>query len=225
MVVSDKIEEARNCFQDMKESGRNNFQKYNYAELKDIVPIVRRICKEYKLKTKFDWDYMNNVMSLTVTDMEDGSTDLSVIPLAPLSAGDPGKYMQDVGRIQTYARRYLYLQCFDIAVPDEIDNTDQRKKVGKPKKVVKPVMSAPKNLAESKVEKVKEPMKEEEPTEEQVMEKLDECYHLIVEEGGKPFNEASALWQLKRLCKNKPLLLEACKKSLKLYTADKVKAE
>ena len=226
MVVSDKIEAAKNCFNTIKTSGRNNFQKYDYLETKDIFPIVRKVCEDFKMKTNIKPDFELNCFVLTITDKEDNSSEQFFVPYAPISAGDAGKFMQDFGRCQTYAMRYLYIQAFEIAVPDEIDNKDQRKKVvSKPKKVVKPVMSAPKNLAESKVDKVKEPVTEEEPTEELVMEKLDECYHLIVEEAGKPFNEASALWQLKRLCKNKPLLLEACKKSLKLYTADKVKAE
>ena len=214
MVVSDKIEEARNCFQGMKESGRNNFQKYNYAELKDIVPIVRDICKRYKLKTKFDWDYENNVMTLTVTDREDGSSDVSVIPLAPLSAGDPGKYMQDIGRIQTYARRYLYLQCFDIAVPDEIDNKDQRK-IPKQKSVPKP----------KPVKQVVKEVKEEvPPSEERVKEILDLAYERVTVDAGKEFTVASALWTLKKLCSN-DLELNACKDALQLYTADKLKED
>ena len=225
MVVSDKIEAAKNCFNTIKTSGRNNFQKYDYLETKDIFPLVRKVCEDFKMKTNIKPDFELNCFVLTITDKEDNSSEQFFVPYAPISAGDAGKFMQDFGRCQTYAMRYLYIQAFEIAVPDEIDNKDQRKKVGKPKKVVKPVMSAPKNLAESKLDKVKEPVTEEEPTEELVMEKLDECYHLIVEEAGKSFNEASALWQLKRLCKNKPLLLEACKKSLKLYTADKVKSE
>lgn len=228
MVVSDKIEAAKNCFNTIKTSGRNNYQKYDYLETRDIFPLVRKVCEKYNLKTNIKPMLDKPWFVLTITDKEDNSSEQFFVPYAQLSAGDAGKFMQDFGRCQTYAQRYLYIQAFEIAVPDEIDNNDQRKKVvSKPKKVVKPVMSAPKNLAESKV-KVKESVKEdveEEPTEEQVMEKLDECYHLIVEEAGKSFNEASALWQLKRLCKNKPLLLEACKKSLKLYTADKVKAE
>ena len=40
MVVSDKIELAKNCFTDIRKSGRNTYQKYNYAELSDINPIV-----------------------------------------------------------------------------------------------------------------------------------------------------------------------------------------
>ena len=219
MSVSDKIEEARNCFHGMKESGRNNFQKYNYAELKDIVPIVRRICKEYKLKTKFDWDYENNVMTLTVTDKEDGSSDVSVIPLAPLSAGDPGKYMQDIGRIQTYARRYLYLQCFDIAVPDEIDDKDQRKI---PKQKVQPKPKpAPKPAP--KPQPKPEPVKEEsEPTTEDIKEALDNVYDIIVNKGGAEFTLEKALFQLRRQYKDKPKLVEACEESLKTNSADKV---
>lgn len=215
MVASDKIEAAKNCFNTISKSGRNNYQNFQYSELSDITPIVRKICEEYKLKTKFDWDWQNNLLTLTITDREDGSKDVSVIPVAPITANDPGKYMQDIGRVQTYARRYLYIQVFDIAVPDEIDNKDQSK-VTKQKPV-----SQPKPKPKPKqVEKEVKP--EEPPSEERVKEILDLAYERVVLEAGKEFNLASALWTLKQLC-NSDAELNACKEALKLYTADKVK--
>lgn len=216
MVVSDKIEEAKwNCFKELKESGRNNYQKYNYSELKDIVPLVNKVCEKYKLKRKFDWDVERNVMTLTFIDREDGSTDVSTFPLSLIGGGDPGKQMQDLGRIQTYARRYLYIQLFDIAVPDEIDNKDQRK-VTKQKPASQPKPKPKPKLVEKEVKP------EEPPSEERVKEILDLAYERVVLEAGKEFNLASALWTLKQLC-NSDAELNACKEALKFYTTGKVK--
>ena len=51
MVVSDKIEMAKNCFGTIKTSGRNNYQKYDYLETRDIFPLVREVCRKFGLKT------------------------------------------------------------------------------------------------------------------------------------------------------------------------------
>ena len=221
MGVSDKIELAKNCFTDIRKSGRNTYQKYNYAELSDINPIVRKICKQYKLRTKFDWDWENNLLTLTITDKEDGSTDKSVIPIAPLNANDPGKYMQDVGRCQTYAMRYLYLQVFEIAIPDEIDNKNQRS-VYKQKQV--PQKPQQKNVTQQKP--TQKPVNtEEQPTEEDIKEALDNVYDLIVTRGGKEFTLESAMFQLQRQYKDQPLLIKACQESLNTNQANKVKTE
>lgn len=209
MAVTDKIEAAKNCFDKVTKSGRNTYQNFKYSELSDITPIVRKICKEYRMKTKFDWDWENNLLKLIITDQEDGSTDVSVIPISPVNAGDAGKYMQDIGRCQTYAMRYLYIQVFEIAVPDEIDNRDQRKlpkKSGKKQPVKK--------------EKVKETSTVE-VSDERVKEILDIAYERVTD-AGKEFTLASALWTLKKLCENEEELT-ACKEALQLYTADKVK--
>lgn len=225
MVVSDKIEDAKEYFQQLTKSGRNNYQKYDYLETKDIFPTVRRVAKELGFRTKFHMDYERLFMLLIITDKEDGSREEFHIRIPDLSVGDAGKFMQDEGRIRTYAMRYLYIQAFEIAVPDMIDNKDQRKtdvkgtksvpkrEVTHTKKVVKP-----KNV--SPVEPVIE-QKTEEITEQDVKETLDRCYNIIVEQGGKEFTEASALWQLKRICNDNPQLLSACKNALKMYTADK----
>ena len=218
--------------QNLKKTGYNSHNKYSYFELGDFLPCLERILDKHGLGS---YCYFENWKGyLIIFDVESGvlhSWDTPCkIPHVKENGFDIGVHMKAEQAVQTYARRTLYLQAFDIVEPNSIEQEKGVKvrdvsHLNKPKSASKPKESVPKNLTPSKVDKVKEPVTEEEPTEELVMKKLDECYHLIVEEAGKPFNEASALWQLKRLCKNKPLLLEACKKSLKLYTADKVKAE
>lgn len=223
MSASDKIQKAKNCFKDIKESGRNNYQKFSYLETKDIFPIIRTICDKFKLKTQFDRDMWNDkpVMKLTITDQEDNTSENFIVNIPEINTNDPGKYMQDVGRVQTYAMRYLYIQAFEIAVPDEIDNKDQTK-IGKTvkRKVAKIPPSQVKVGADGTAYS---PVSESgEVSIPEVNATLDKVYDTIVVKGGKEFTEAAALWQLQRICKNKPLLFEGCKKSLKMYTADKL---
>ena len=220
MSASDKIQKAKNCFKDIKESGRNNYQKFSYLETKDIFPIIRTICDKFKLKTQFDRDMWNDnpVMKLTITDQEDNTSEKFIVNIPEINTNDPGKYMQDVGRVQTYAMRYLYIQAFEIAVPDEIDNKDQTK-IGK--SVKRKVARTPSNEVNVGAD-VTPSASDSEVTISEVNATLDKVYDTIVVKGGKEFTEAAALWQLQRICKNKPLLFEGCKKSLKMYTADKL---
>lgn len=224
MVVSDKIEAAKNCFNTIKTSGRNNFQKYDYLETKDIFPLVRKVCEDFKMKTNIKPDFELNCFVLTITDKEDNSSEQFFVPYAPISAGDAGKWMQDFGRCQTYAMRYLYLQAFEIAVPDEIDNRDQR---AKPKQVVskKVVKPKPKQKPQPQPKQVQK-QEEEEPTSEmteEVKEVMDKAYTIITEEQGKPFHLGTALWTIKDLCAGNQELYKACKEAMKTYTAEEKK--
>lgn len=205
MGIDHKIEEAKNYFNKMQKSGRNNYQKFDYFEVKDIFPVVREVCKKFKLRSKFDWDPKNDIMTLTLKDLEDGSIDVSTIPVAQVNVADAGKHMQDIGRCQTYAQRYLYIQVFEIAVPDEIDNKDQKKM--------------------AKSNPVKKTQTEVEPTEEEIKQAIDAVYDIIVTQGNKEFTIERALFQLRRKYKYKPKLVQACEESLKINQANQVKTQ
>lgn len=210
MVVDDKIQTAKDCFQGITESGKNNFQNFTYFETKDIFPVVRKVCKQFNLKTKFNWDTENHVMTLVVTDRDDNTHETYNLPVAVPNDAKAGNYMQSIGSIQTYAMRYLYIQCFEITVPDEIDSKDNRQKPVKPQKPKKEVK--------------KELKKEEpEPTVEDIKNALDVVYDIIVNQGGAQFTLEKARFQLQRQYKNKPKLIEACEKSLESNQANQVK--
>lgn len=137
--VYDKIEDAKKYFMDsgITKTGKNNYQGFKYLECSDIFPVVREICEVYNMKTRFD--FTENTGLLFITDNEDKSVASYSIPLAPVTDTDPNKHMQNIGKIRTYAMRYLYIQAFEIAVPDEIDRNSKGKNQRKfsPKKVQK----------------------------------------------------------------------------------------
>ena len=227
MVVDDKIQQAKACFKKITKSGRNNYQKYDYFETKDIFPEVREICNEFKLKTKFDWNQEDNCMVLTVKDCEDGTVDTSTIPLAPITANDPGKYMQDVGRIQTYAMRYLYIQVFEIAIPDKIDNKDQKRKV---KQEPKKPTNAPKRKNVSPVKPVKQE-KITEVTAERIQDLLKQAEEIFddyqkdkPEKERKPFTWEYVSSTIRQLSKNEQEY-NACKNSLVFKKATDIPME
>ena len=222
MVVSDKIEMAKNCFGNIKTSGRNNYQKYDYLETRDIFPLVREVCRKFGLKTCIKADLDLHCFVLTITDRDDNSSEQFFAPYPELNSNDAGKYMQDFGRCQTYAQRYLYIQAFEIMVPDEIDNKNQQRGAKSvPKRSVnstKYVSKMTQNKPNIPVQPIIEP-KTEEVTEQDIKEALDKIYDIIVVQGGKDFTMDLAKFQLERHYKNKPQLVKACLNSLQINKA------
>lgn len=214
MVADDKIQQAKDCFNKLTKEGYNNYQKFKYIEAEDLFPIVREVCKKFKLRTKFEWAYDRSMLRLTITDQEDGSKSRFIIPVAEVDAKDPGKYMQDIGRIQTYAMRYLYIQAFELAIPDEIDNKDQRKNQKQ-----KSLQSTSKKVTNSnkKQDTIKKAKPTKQVTQKEVEQILDKAYTEITEKGQK-FDYAHGYQEIKKLCENKEELFNACKEALKIKT-------
>lgn len=117
---------------EMKKSGKNTFQKYNYFELKDFMPTVRKLCKKYKLATEFH--VKNNLASLHVFDLETGYSRYwthelpSLVEFAekngekvPVKETELEKIK---GALETYGRRYLYLAFLELTDGDAIDSGD-----------------------------------------------------------------------------------------------------
>lgn len=129
-----KIQRGKRYFleAEIKQSGRNNYQKYNYFELADIEPIILDLCDKEKLSTRFNFTVSEAL--LIIRDEETGEEVYYSIPLPVVETKDPRKAMQEIGSLQTYAMRYLYLQAFEIVVQDTIDVDNTKKTTPKHEK-------------------------------------------------------------------------------------------
>lgn len=138
--IYEKIMEARLQFLESnpQKSGRNEFQKFSYYELDDIVPTATRICNELKIYTEIDMG-ANLFGYATLTAINIENTDEQVyfrIKMPEINNSNLNNALQDTGRTETYLRRYLYLLFLDIAQNDEVDASDNRPKQSAPKKPV-----------------------------------------------------------------------------------------
>ena len=230
MVASDKIEEAKNCFGSITKSGRNNYQKYDYLEVKDIFPTVREVCKKYNLKTSIKPDLEGERFVLRITDRDDNTYEDFYVPLFLNKSGDVGKQNQDYGRSQTYAQRYLYIQAFEIAVPDDIDNRDQKKTHGKSNQQKTNKKNAPKKTQYSPVQPVQEQQQDDdgEVTAEHIQEILstaEKQFHEAqlrkLEKDRLPWTWNNAKEIIQKLCRNEEEY-KICRQSTTFKTADKV---
>jgi len=104
----------------VKKSGKNTFAGYDYFELDDILKAVIGICNEVGAVTIVN--FTNETATLTFTDCDSGQSIVFTSPMA--SASLKGCHeVQNLGAVESYIKRYLYQNCFEIAEPDSLDKT------------------------------------------------------------------------------------------------------
>ena len=122
MNVFEKLNKARVMFQEanVKKSGQNKYAGYTYFELNDILPICNKICNEIKAVCVLN--FTESVATLQFIDCE--KTDDVITFTSPMSEATlKGCHkVQNLGAVETYIKRYLYQNCFEIAENDALDS-------------------------------------------------------------------------------------------------------
>jgi hypothetical protein len=144
MSVHKKLMAARVKLQGikLKKSGQNKFAGYSYFELGDFLPEIQQIFNDLGLcgVVSYDIEYAR----LCITDVEDGTTIVITSPMA--EANLKGTHpIQNLGAVETYQRRYLWMTAMEIVEHDILDASEPVKEQPKPAAVqplkppVKPV--------------------------------------------------------------------------------------
>jgi len=121
-MVHKKLMQARLALQSrkMNKSGQNKFAGYDYFELGDFLPHVQEIFAEFNLCGVVS--YGTDTATLTITDTDDST---SLVISSPMStAALKGCHaVQNLGAVQTYLRRYLWVTALEIVEHDAIDSS------------------------------------------------------------------------------------------------------
>lgn len=121
-MVHLKLMRARLMLQDkqLKKSGHNKFAGYSYFELGDFIPTINEIFFEVGLCGVVSYD--SEIASLTITDVEDGTSIVITSPMADanLKGCHP---IQNLGAVETYTRRYLWVTAMEIVEHDALDSS------------------------------------------------------------------------------------------------------
>jgi hypothetical protein len=121
MKVYSKLMKARLALQNtkLKKSGQNKFAGYSYFELGDFLPTVQNIFSEVGLCGIVS--FQSDLATLTITDTEDGSQIVITSPMG--SAALKGCHeVQNIGAVETYQRRYLWVSAMEIVEHDILDS-------------------------------------------------------------------------------------------------------
>lgn len=122
MSVYKKLQEARCEMQRMtlKKTGENKFAGYSYFELGDFLPAINDLFKEKGLCGIVSFGV--ELATLKVVDVEDGTSVEFTSPMG--SAALKGCHeVQNIGAVETYQRRYLYVTALEIVEHDALDST------------------------------------------------------------------------------------------------------
>jgi len=140
----------------LNKSGKNKFAGYEYFELGDFLPQIQVICQKIGLCGVVSFD--QTMAYLTIYDV-DGTDKGFLTFTSPMStAALKGCHdVQNLGAVQTYLRRYLWTNAFEIVEHDALDATtgavEPAKKVNfEAPKPTEPIKVAPKKIEGQKGE-------------------------------------------------------------------------
>ena len=121
-MVHKKLMNARMALQSMqlKKSGHNKFAGYQYFELGDFLPQINEIFHSLGLCGVISYD--TEYASLTITDVDDGTNIVVTSPM--VEANLKGAHaIQNLGAVETYQRRYLWMTAMEIVEHDALDSS------------------------------------------------------------------------------------------------------
>ena len=123
MNVYEKLNAARLRFQNagVKMSGRNSFANYSYFELSDILPVVNKAAAELGFTCVVRFGKEEATLDFVNTE----KADERIVFTSPMSTASlKGCHeVQNLGAVESYVRRYLYLTAFEIVESDALDAT------------------------------------------------------------------------------------------------------
>ena len=105
----------------LNKSGHNKFAGYTYFELGDFLPSVNKIFADVGLCGIVS--YGKDLATLTIVDVDDDSSITITSPMADanLKGCHP---IQNLGAVETYTRRYLWVTAMEIVEHDALDASE-----------------------------------------------------------------------------------------------------
>ena len=154
MGVHKKLMEARIALQSapLKKSGHNKFAGYQYFELGDFLPTINQIFYKVGLCGVVSFD--KELATLCITDTDDGSQIVLTSPMAEanLKGCHP---IQNLGAVETYTRRYLWVSAMEIVEHDALDSSAPLKEEKK-SPVITPTQGATDNIPAEELQYLQE---------------------------------------------------------------------
>lgn len=144
-----KLQKARMMLQaaPLKKSGWNDYSKYSYFELGDFLPTINQIFSDLGLCSVISFD--KELSTLRIIDTDNGGSITFTSPMAEanLKGCHP---IQNLGAVETYSRRYLYVTALEIVEHDALDATTSSESPKSAKPITKDVFdNLPKEEQES----------------------------------------------------------------------------
>lgn len=121
-TIYSKLQQARVMLQEekLKKSGKNSFSGFKYFELMDFLPQVNKLFLELHLYSNFSIAEDMAILKIFDTENEQSGPEIFTLPVkeAEVKGCTP---VQNLGAVNTYLKRYLYLNALEIVESDILD--------------------------------------------------------------------------------------------------------
>ena len=153
MSVHKKLMQARIALQGTKlsKSGKNKFAGYSYFELADFLPTIQDIFNQIGLCGYVSFG--KDLATLTITDVDGGGEITITSPMA--EANLKGTHpIQNLGAVETYNRRYLWMAAMEIVEHDILDASKPLE--DKPAPIITPNQGAQEHVSEAEMDELRD---------------------------------------------------------------------
>ena len=124
MNIYEKLNVAREKFHatELKKTGHNSFAGYYYFELGDFLIPALNIFKELNLCAVVSFQEL--IATMTITNIE--KPDEQIVITSPMGSAKlkACHEVQNIGAVETYQRRYLWVAALEIVEHDAVDASD-----------------------------------------------------------------------------------------------------
>lgn len=105
---------------DLKKTGHNKYAKYKYFQLDDFIPEVNKLMKKHKLTSVIN--YGDTEAELKILNTEGEKREFITFKTPMSTASLKGCHeVQNLGAVQTYLRRYLWINALEITEEDPLE--------------------------------------------------------------------------------------------------------
>lgn len=138
MNIYEKLNAARMQIAEkgLSKTGNNTFAGFKYFELSEILPVVTKVNADLKIFSAFS--FLRDTATLEIVNAEKPEEKVTFsFAYSPDGAKLKACHqIQNEGAVQTYIKRYLYQNAYEIAEADQLDASVGRDepKQGKPAK-------------------------------------------------------------------------------------------
>lgn len=120
-----KIQQVRALFaqDDVKKTGRNDFSKYDYFELSDFLPTAQIRFNDVGVCPIVIFAPDRSSATMYVYDMDASSAPIVITSPMGKTELKGAHDAQNVGAMETYVRRYLYMTLLELSEHDAVEET------------------------------------------------------------------------------------------------------
>jgi hypothetical protein len=128
MSVYTKLNDARTAFHQLKleKTGLNKFAGYKYFELADFLIPALRIMNESGLCAYISFGA--DLATMTIVDISTSEGTITITSPMSSAALKGCHDVQNLGAVQTYLRRYLWVTALEIVEHDALDSSEPLQK-------------------------------------------------------------------------------------------------